>query len=199
MKVKNITGLELSFMPVRGISSPVWAKTQTKCKLLLIIYTLPLHMHMIIREANKFGNLNESELSDFETSNSVSFPIDYRKFLLKYNGGRPEPNIVPQVGTDINWIYGMHQEPSWASLYYAVYVFNSRVPNWYLPIGCDSSGNQFIMSLYPENRGTMAFWKHESELKEGDAGQYFDNVSFIANSFTEFINSLISTPNLRGT
>jgi hypothetical protein len=149
---------------------------------------------MIIEEANKFGRLSEIELQDFEVANSILFPNEYKEFLLKYNGGHPEPNIVPQVRTDLNWIYGMHQDPDWASFYFAVDIFHSRIPSWYVPIGSNSFGNQFIMSLYSENHGVIALWHHEQETM-GDADQYFDNVTFVANSFTELLNSLIPSPN----
>ena len=42
------------------------------------------------------------------------------------------------------------------------------------------------MSLYKSNIGTIAFWDHENEAEEGEAEQYFDNMTMVAKSFTEF-------------
>ncbi|MEP7258975.1 MAG: SMI1/KNR4 family protein [Flavitalea sp.] len=44
-----------------------------------------------IEKRNEFGKLGEIELSDFEEVNNIKLPDDYRKFLLKFNGGSPRP------------------------------------------------------------------------------------------------------------
>jgi len=51
-------------------------------------------------------------------------------------------------------------------------------------------GNLFIMSVHPEGYGQVYFWDHEGEPEIQD-GTYTDNCSFVAYSFSEFINSLV--------
>ena len=142
-----------------------------------------------IEENNLFGNLVVQDLIEFETTNNLVFPNDYKDFLVKYNGGRPVPNRVEKVDTDVRWLYSFCDEPNWASFYYAIDTYQGRIPSWYIPIGYDSGGNLFIMSLFEENRGVVALWLHEREHPE-DGNQYFDNVVLLADNFNEFIESL---------
>ena len=143
-----------------------------------------------ILESNKFGPVQASDISQFETHNNSELPVDYKNFLIKYNGGRPNPNVVPSVQSDVQWIYGMVDEPYYASIFQHIDIFQKRIPSWYFPIANDSGGNLYLMSLYHENYGLIAFWRHEEET-DGVADQYFDNMSIVANSFTDFLNQLV--------
>ena len=148
---------------------------------------------MIIEEANKFGKINPKEIIDFEKANNVQVPLDYASFLEKYNGGRPIPNYVPSARSDVDWIYGMHQGPAWSNLFDAIDSYQGRIPSWYMPIATDSGGNLYLMSLYEKNRGYIAFWRHEFEA-DGNASQYFDNMSLVAESFQGFLDQLTEIP-----
>ena len=143
----------------------------------------------MIIEANKFGQLEESDLADFEFVNGVFLPDDYKSFLRQYNGGRPIKDQVTLVNSDVQWFYGMFDEPTWGSLFNALTVFYNRIPSWYMPVACDSGGNLYIMSLFEENYGLIAFWEHENE-DTVSGHQYFDNMTFVSNSFSDFINAL---------
>lgn len=145
---------------------------------------------MEIRHSNEFGKLRIQDIVDFEEANDIKLPEDYKQFLIEHNGGRPYPCISPVVKIDVQWIYGMVQEPYYASLFQHIAMFQGRIPSWYFPIANDSGGNLYLMSLYHENFGLIAFWDHEGET-DGDADQYFDNMRTVANSFTEFLNELI--------
>ncbi len=116
-----------------------------------------------ILEANKFGQIQFGDIFEFETHNNIKLPDDYKDFLTKNNGGRPNPNIVPSVKSDIQWIYGMVEEPYYASIFQHIDMFHKRIPSWYFPIANDSGGNLYLMSLYHENYGLIAFWRHEEE------------------------------------
>lgn len=144
---------------------------------------------MQIEESNLFGPVNPKDIIEFEEANEVLLPDDYKDFLLQHNGGRPVPNQLPEVNTDVNWLYSMVEEPGWASLFQAIDVYESRIPSRYMPIGTNSSGNIYIMSLFAENKGLIALWWHEEEAKE-NGSEYFDNLTALANSFTEFLASL---------
>lgn len=138
-----------------------------------------------IETPNRFGALDAKELKDFEISNDIVLPEDYKAFLMAYNGGQPiytENEDHPLV----KWFYGFHEGPLWSNIYHAIDVYHNRIPSWYLPIACDPFGNLFLMSLYPDNYGLVTFWDHETEA-EGDANQYFDNMRAVADSFTLFI------------
>jgi hypothetical protein len=144
---------------------------------------------MEIRHSNEFGTIQLQVIVDFEEANDIKLPEDYKQFLFEHNGGRPYPCISPVVKSDVQWIYGMVREPNYASLFWHIEIFQRRIPSWYFPIANDSGGNLYLMSLYHENFGMIAFWNHEGET-DGEADQYFDNMRIVANSFTEFLNQL---------
>jgi hypothetical protein len=143
-----------------------------------------LHMHL--EESNPYGPIDPADLVEFEEANEVSLPDDYKSFLLEYNGGRPEPNELLEPSTDVQWLFGMVEEPAWASLFHALDTYEGRIPAWYIPIGTDSGGNIFIMSLFEENKGVVALWWHEDEAEQ-NGSEYFDNLTHVADSFSEFM------------
>ena len=148
-----------------------------------------------ILNGNKFGTIDLEDIKQFESHNGVTLPEDYKSFLLKYNGGKPKHALEPTVKSDIQWIYGMVAEPYYASLFQHLDMFQGRLPSWYFPIANDSGGNLYLMSLYEENRGLIAFWDHENEAEEGQADQYFENLTVVASSFTDFLNQLVDYTN----
>ena len=48
-------------------------------------------MAIEIENANPYGPLSEERLQAFEKKLGVTLPPDYREFLKRYNGGKPEP------------------------------------------------------------------------------------------------------------
>jgi hypothetical protein len=144
-----------------------------------------------ILESNKFGKIKIDDIIQFESNNEIEFPVDFKDFLITNNGGKPKQNLVPSVNSDVQWIFGMVDEPYYASLFQHIDMFYKRIPSWYFPIANDSGGNLYLMSLHIENHGLIAFWKHEEET-DGNAEQYFENMSFVSNSFTDFLNQLTS-------
>lgn len=145
---------------------------------------------MHLEKSNPYGPINPKDIVEFEEDNEVSLPDDYKEFLLEHNGGHPEPSALPAFGTDVNWLFGMVEEPAWASLFHALAVYEGRIPSWYMPIGTDSGGNLYIMSLYEENKGVIALWWHEDEAPT-NGSDYFDNLTPVADSFSEFAALLI--------
>ena len=93
-----------------------------------------------------YGSIKLEDITNFELASNVLLPADYKAFIIKYNGGRPSPNSLPNPSTDVAWLYGMFDEYNWANFFYALDVFKGRIPSWYIPVGCDSGGNIFIMS-----------------------------------------------------
>lgn len=138
---------------------------------------------------NEYGRLYEIELSDFEKTNIIRLPEDYRKFLLEFNGGSPIRKNNLRPSTNVNYILGMHNGPYYASLYKHIEMFKNRLPVSTFPIATDTFGNLFIMSLHKQNYGYIYFWDHEGEPEYQD-GHNTDNCSFVAYSFSEFINNL---------
>ncbi|UYZ63417.1 SMI1/KNR4 family protein [Hymenobacter weizhouensis] len=144
---------------------------------------------MQLENSNPFGPVNPADIAEFEETNEITLPSDYKDFLLQHNGGRPLYSKVAGTDVEVKWLYSMIEEPAWASLFNALDVYEGRIPSWYMPIGTDSGGNLYIMSLYKKNKGVIAFWRHEEEAEE-NGSDYFENLTHIADSFTEFVHLL---------
>jgi len=144
---------------------------------------------MTIEKPNEFGMLGSIEIDDFEKANKMKLPLDYRSFLLSFNGGTPDLRHNAQPDTDIEYIFGMHNGPYHASLYKKIDMYSDRLPLSTFPIASDPFGNLFIMSLHSENLGHIYFWDQEGEPEHQD-GHYVDNCYFVASSFNEFIGNL---------
>jgi cell wall assembly regulator SMI1 len=143
-----------------------------------------------------FSPIDEATIQALEQELGIQLPSDYRQFLLTHNGGRPTPAHFPLTGDPLNssggihWFYGIHRgRERHYNLRKAYDVFQDRMPANFFPIACDPGGNQICLSVAGEDRETVYFWDHEFESLDDEKPGY-ENVYFIANSFTELLNSL---------
>jgi cell wall assembly regulator SMI1 len=138
--------------------------------------------------------LHESDIAKAEHRMGVTLPDDYRQFLLRHNGGRPDRNVFPVVGDPlndtgiINWLYSIEDGDVY-DLVGNAEIYKGRMPAELLPIGLDPFGNQICLALAGPNKGRVYFWDHEEEVGEDEKPTY-ENVYFIANSFTEMMDGL---------
>ena len=94
-------------------------------------------------------NIDEKTVYDFETSNGLLLPKQYRDFLLKYNVSKPEPNgfCIAHVNEINNltesdnvlaYFLGFAcEERESRRLQWAVDIYRGRIPDEYLPLGFD--------------------------------------------------------------
>jgi hypothetical protein len=149
-----------------------------------------------INDANKFGMLTVEKLEEFEQNYGIKLPDDYRSFLLRYNGGSPEPGIVDfvQYGDNqsdiVNYLCGIHNGEYWASLEWYTQTYKGRIPVGFIPFGYDPGGNLYLLGIDGIHLGKVYFWDHENEAGLLDEEPSFENMSFIANSFAEFLSKL---------
>ena len=149
-----------------------------------------------IEGANEFGQLTSEQLFEFEQKHNLKLPDDYRSFLLKYNGGRPNPEIIDfiQYGENqsdiVNYLCGIHDGEYWASLEWHMESLNNRGPAGFVPFGYDPGGNIYLLGVIAEHFGKVYFWDHENESMLYDKEPDFENISIIADSFSEFLNKL---------
>jgi cell wall assembly regulator SMI1 len=138
--------------------------------------------------------LDEEQIAQAERQLGVSLPSDYRDFLLAHNGGHPRPNVFPLFGNKsgdqamLEWFFGIHSGENYNLMDEASY-FRDRVPRNLLPIAADPGGNLICLSVSGPDRGIIYFWAHEEEVEEGEMPG-FDNVYFVAGSFSDLINNL---------
>jgi|JI10StandDraft_1071094.scaffolds.fasta_scaffold532313_1 hypothetical protein len=125
----------------------------------------------------------EKEVEGFEKQlvPPCVLPIDYRKFLLKYNGGSftecviADTAIGPVVAAQF---YSLLEEDE----YYIVRARNNLlkyVSENYVPVAVDPGGSYFLIDLSLSRCGAVDFWDHET-------GQFTN----IADSFSNFIARL---------
>lgn len=149
-----------------------------------------------IRDANQYGPLLEERLQAFEKRLGVILPPDYREFLKRYNGGRPEPSgFWIRAGCDaseVHQFYGLHDGPKWFSIDCYTGVEQYGIPRGMLAIGNDGVGNTICIGIEGEKRGAIYFIDHE--VHPYDKPDSFEGVIRLADSFSEFLSSLQIIP-----
>lgn len=145
--------------------------------------------------------VTEAQVDRTEGLLGVTLPASYRRFLLSSNGGRPEPD-----GIDIDWSPDQTQCGHWrtslvsrflaihdgekASLIeYNLETFKGRIPADAIAIAYDAGGNLILLGVGEHNNGKVFFWVKDHEVEEGETPGY-DNVGFLADSLSEFLDKL---------
>jgi hypothetical protein len=155
----------------------------------------------IIMDGLPAGKTSDREIRAFEAVLGHRLPPEYRRFLLKFNGGHPQPDAfllgmeedvvmcffpmrpmeLREVDTnslDELRIWPLHC--AWKDLQDDMDESeNDDVDRSLLPIGTDGSGNYICIALERDNRGAVLFLDHET--MEG---------SPLANGFVEFLRTL---------
>lgn len=137
---------------------------------------------MYLEDTNVHGRLKDAVLAAFEDVLGFVLPEDYRRFLLKHNGGRPVPSNFSIGGYDVSSVesfYGLHDGPDYARLDVAYNDLANRLPDGVAPVASDSFGNQVCVACRPWQYGRILFWDHETE-----------DVTELAEDFDAFLDSL---------
>lgn len=143
--------------------------------------------------------LEEAKLKEMERVIGSPLPPDYRAFLLRYNGGQPFPSgfRMKREGRGysescVAWLYGIQDGGEFFNSFEFHYrSCLGRMPPNIVPIGSDPGGNQICISIAGRDLGHVYFWDHEREADpdEGEEPGY-DNLYFVADSFSAFLASL---------
>jgi hypothetical protein len=149
-----------------------------------------------MRTENPHGATSREEIAQFEARCNVSFPTEYKEFLLKSNGGTPTLNEFAIPGfhgqeSALNYFYGVHDGPKLTRLDWACEVHKDRIPPDLFSIATDAFGNEVCLGWKGKRRGKVYFWDHEDELDENGRGRTdYANVYLVANSLGEFLDNL---------
>lgn len=151
--------------------------------------------------------ITEEDLNNAEKKIAKKFPNEYRSFLIKHNGGRPQDDLS---GFEIEWndesadecwsydfgivdflnFISFDEKNSESVNFFRCYRnYKRRIPKNTIPIGYDPGGNLILIGVGEENQGKIFFWLLEAERQSSDEPEYL-NVGFVANSFNEFMDSL---------
>ena len=146
---------------------------------------------------------DERRVATFETMLGASLPAEYRAFLLRTNGGQPDPPCFPVDGWennplgDVQLFLGLDAPIESCDLRWAVEVLADRLPAGLLPIAWSNCGDAVCLSLNEADRGSVYVWVHdvEGEVAPWRPSRY-THVHFAAASFAEFLASFESLPGL---
>ena len=103
--------------------------------------------------------LGEEQIATLERQIGWSLPQTYRFFLMKNNGGRPEPDVIEVDGlrgtpTDLQVFFGIGVDVESCDLLCNFSLVRERCSaHAIFPIACDSGGNLFCLSM---SVGTVA-------------------------------------------
>lgn len=119
---------------------------------------------------SKFDNSNiDICVKVLEEMYDIHFPEEYKKFLLKYNGGKtPETEFkINGVISDIQGFFGLGN----ANQYYHFDSFkkSEKMEEWLnnkmFPIATNIFGDYIMISIDEENKGKIYFYYHDRPLK----------------------------------
>lgn len=152
---------------------------------------------------------NEAELlQEYEAMTGHSIPETYKNFLLKYKTSlifdniiiyRPlqrspwgDENGMQQLDEFYGLSQGLDEDSGLSTLSHMYDRYLNRMPHSVVPIALAPGGNQICLGIKEPVENQILFWDHEDEQEIVDDHQNdFKNMYLIANTFEDFIDSLI--------
>lgn len=155
-------------------------------------------MRMKLHNSNKFGQLTENVVIDFEHFFEISLPKEYRNFLLENNGGEPVPGFEffwikkGKDGSSVHQYFGLHNGPIHLQLntYMDQSIFG--FPRSLLPVADDGMGNFICVGIQENNYGKVYFLDHD--LFPFQSNENAPGITQLSSSFSSFINALKEDP-----
>jgi len=144
----------------------------------------------IVERISKHG-ATWQEIELLEQRIKRQLPDDYRQFLVSENGGRPAPTAFegPEGdGSVIHFFFTLDASSPYYRMHNELDMLHDRIPSDLLPIASDDFGNIILLDLGAKSVGAIYFWDHENENMDGDP--WWDNISYIAPSFSTFVENL---------
>ncbi len=124
---------------------------------------------------------------DFETRHAVSLPLDYSGFLALHVDPFAIHGRIRVAKTELRKLFSVFSPSYTDGLDARFEMYRSRIPPGFVPIGVDSFSNLFCLgAVGTDYESKIYFWDHELEADD-DETPTLENMTFIANSFTEFL------------
>lgn len=165
-------------------------------------------------EPNPFLRTKEpataADIAAIEQQYSFTLPEDYKVHILINNGGRPQRRTFVEVQADGNQVehtistfYSIRNGIS--TLEDSLNILHDQLHPDLVPFGSDAGGDQFVLSVGPQDYGSVYYVAHESYTppeydydEDTDTStppaplDYGEGVHFLAPSFTAFLAGLVA-------
>ncbi|POR14424.1 hypothetical protein BWK58_15445, partial [Flavobacterium columnare] len=145
--------------------------------------------------------MNDIYIEKLEQKNHIKLPEDYKRFLkagvLKIDGkifphGKTcEDVCFEDIETEddekINFVafHLFHYEDNKGTHDlndHNCVLFNKRIPDDFITIGCDLISNQICLGVKGEYSGKVYLWEMEQEADYGQPFPYYGNMTLITNT-----------------
>src|SRR5262249_30399636 len=145
-------------------------RTRTFCERLDDLHMKSIEVAYRAFCEERFPLPSEEQVADLEQRLGVLLPLDYRQYLLEYNGGFfTEPDIVSPVKDcpldRLRHMYRIGATHPTAELASEadLALFDDNDPLEVLPIGYTLMGNLILLITHPEDRGCIVMKKAFSD------------------------------------
>jgi hypothetical protein len=133
------------------------------------------------------------QIGIFEELIQAKLPEDYKKFLLRNNGGHPtadcydliEPINPKNKSCSIDWFYALY-DGEFSNLIKEFNKTRDQLPNEFIPIARDNA-NIICMSVRGDDYNKLYYWTTDWSYWQDED---YNKLYLIANSFSDFINGL---------
>lgn len=136
---------------------------------------------------SKFATENIlEEISITEKLYGFEFPVDYKQFLLKYNGGyTPKTKFkINGISADIEGFFGVgNVQLNYSQI--SMDFMKNFIKEGLVPIAKDSFGNYIVMGICGDLESKIFFWDHELSKKNLLTKDFF---TFIHKCKSELMN-----------
>ncbi len=144
-------------------------------------------------------SITQQEIEQKAQDLGIVLPEDYQRFLLKYNGGKPEYSyfyIKDAQKQDISF-YNLRSIKAFYSLE-SIQVLEEDTPKEFVIIGDDGHMNTIVLGHMPPYTNQVFYWDNEDRVDYDEEGNLppptMDNMYWIADSFSDFLALLIYDP-----
>jgi hypothetical protein len=138
--------------------------------------------------------LSNEDIDSLERKLGVTLPADYKAFLRKNNGGRPNPPFFPIEGLEnnpygaIQVFLGDRSHISSNNIEWNSKTLSKRMPEHLFPIARTGMGDILCLSLRGSDKDAVYFWDHRNE----QIPPSYDNLHLVAETFSKFLDSIHS-------
>ena len=140
---------------------------------------------------DSLSQISEIDLTDLERKTGIKLPNQYRKFLLKYNGGTPQPNRfntqdnkVESMITKFLPIANISDDNLLEEIEGITQV--GQIPNNLIPIATDPGDDRLVLSVSGSDCGKVYYWAWGEEPRKNHTPSY-KYMRLVANSFDELL------------